>query len=84
MENNQGEASLSKKVMFSYFPNEKRPGNVGIWKRWEVEITNNLEKCNVKNWRRETKDRGLWRETNKCQSENYTYEPKDQTNCARL
>ena len=33
MENNQGEASLSKKVMFSYFPNEKRPGNVGIRSR---------------------------------------------------
>ena len=59
MENNQGEASLSKKVMFSYFPNEKRPGNVGIRKRWEVKITNDLEKCNVKNWRRETKDRDL-------------------------
>ena len=63
MENNQGEASLSKKLMFSYFPNEKRPGNVGVRKRWEVKITNDLEKCNVKNWRRETKDRDLWRET---------------------
>ena len=63
MENNQSEASLSKKVMFSYFPNEKRPGNVRIRKRWEVKITNDLEKCNVRNWRRETKDRDLWRET---------------------
>ena len=60
MENNQGEASLSRKVMFSYFPNEKRPGNVRIWKRWEVKITNDLEKCNMKNWRRERKDRDLW------------------------
>ena len=49
MENNQGEASLSKKVMFSYFPNEKRPGNVTIRKRCEVKITNDLEKCHVKN-----------------------------------
>ena len=63
MENNQGEASLSKKVMFSYFPNEKRFGNVRIRKTWKVKITNDLEKCNVKNWRRETKDRDLWRET---------------------
>ena len=62
-ENNQGEAPLSKKVMFSYFPNEKGPGNVRIRKKWEVKITNDLEKCNVKNWRRETKDRDLWRET---------------------
>ena len=60
MENNQGEVSLSRKVMFSYFPNEKRPGNVRIRKRWEVKITNDLEKCNVKNWKRETKDRDLW------------------------
>ena len=60
MENNQGEASLSKKVMFSYFPNEKRPGNVRIRKRWEVKIANDLEKCNMKNWRRETKDRDIW------------------------
>ena len=60
MENNQGEASLSKKVMFSYFPNEKRPGSVRIRKRWEVKITNGLEKCSMKNWRRETKDRDLW------------------------
>ena len=34
MENNQGEASLSKKVILYYFPNVKRPGNVRIWKRW--------------------------------------------------
>ena len=63
MENNQGKASLSKKVMFSYFPNWKRPGNVRIRKKWEVKVTNDLETCNVKTWRRETKDRDLWRET---------------------
>ena len=49
--------------MFSYFPNEKRSGNVRIRKRWKVKITNDLEKCSMKNWRRETKDRDLWRET---------------------
>ena len=63
MESNYGEAPLSKKVIFSYFPNEKRTGSVGIWKRSEVKITNDLKKCNVKNWRRETKDRYLWLET---------------------
>ena len=49
--------------MFSYFPNEKRPGNVVVRRRWEVKITNDLEECNVKNWRRETKDRDLWQKT---------------------
>ena len=35
MMNSNGEPSVVKKITFSYFPEEKRPRNIGIRKRWE-------------------------------------------------
>ncbi|CAF3348204.1 unnamed protein product [Rotaria socialis] len=61
MVDDQDAATLVKKTIFSYLPNEKRPGNVGVRKRWEHKIIEDLEKSNVKNWRRETIDRDSWR-----------------------
>jgi hypothetical protein len=62
MENEQNGPSLVKKIMFSYFPDTKRPGNVGTRKRWEDKIMNDLNLFNIKNWRRNVKDRDSWRE----------------------
>jgi hypothetical protein len=62
MENKDAEASLVKKMMFSYFANNKRPGNVGIRKRWEAQIMDDLVKFDIRNWRRDTRDRVKWRE----------------------
>ena len=62
MENEYGEASLTKKMMFSYFPDERRPSNAGIRKRWEAKIMDDLAKFDIENWRRETRDRDKWRE----------------------
>jgi hypothetical protein len=61
-ENDNNQVSLIKKVMFSYVSIDKRPGNVGIRKRWETKILEDVEKFDIKNWRRETKDRGKWRQ----------------------
>ena len=62
METEQNGASLVKKIMFSCFPDIKRPGNVGIRKRWEDKIMEDLSVFNIKNWRRDTKNRDTWRE----------------------
>ena len=62
MENEDWEASMAKKMMFSYLPDEKRPSNAGIRKRWEAKIMDDLAKFDIRNWRRETHDRDKWRE----------------------
>jgi hypothetical protein len=59
-DNNQ--VSLMKKVMFSYFLSSKRPGNVGIRKRLENKILENVENFRVKSWSRDTTDRDEWRQ----------------------
>jgi hypothetical protein len=56
------EPSLVRKVMFSYYPNVKRPRNGGIKKRWEDKIDDDLNKCQIHNWRRDTLVREKWRE----------------------
>ncbi|CAF1351176.1 unnamed protein product [Rotaria magnacalcarata] len=61
MENENG-PHLVKKIMFSYFPGEKRPTNTGIRKRWENKIMDDIEKFDIKNWRKDTKDKDRWRE----------------------
>ncbi len=48
--------------MFSYFPGSKRPGSVGIRKRWENKIMEDVEKFGIKNWRKDTKSRDKWRQ----------------------
>ena len=62
MDNDKGEPSLVKKIMFSYFPNDKRPSNVGIRKRWEAKLMEDLVIFDIRNWRRDTLDRDKWRE----------------------
>jgi hypothetical protein len=62
MLNNNMKPSIIKKIMFSYFPNEKRPRNMGIRKIWEDKVQNDIELCQMKNWRRDTLDRDFWRE----------------------
>ncbi|CAF4595927.1 unnamed protein product, partial [Rotaria socialis] len=61
MENENG-PHLVKKIMFSYFPGEKRPTNTGIRKRWENKIMDDIEKFDIKNCRKDTKDKDRWRE----------------------
>jgi uncharacterized C2H2 Zn-finger protein len=51
-----------KKVMFSYYPSSKRPGNVGIRKRWKNKILQDIENFGIKSWRRNTMDRDSWRQ----------------------
>ena len=60
-ENN--EPSLIKKVMFSWYGESKRPRNAGMYKKWEDRIMEDLEKLNVRNWRRATLNRDTWRAT---------------------
>jgi hypothetical protein len=60
--NPDGSPSLIKKSMFSYFHNEKRPNNMGRFKRWEDKILKDIEDLQIYNWRRLTHDRTKWRE----------------------
>lgn len=48
------EPSMVRKIMFSYYPNVKRPRNSGIKKRWADKINDDLAKCQIHNWRRDT------------------------------
>jgi hypothetical protein len=52
---------LLKKIMFSYFPDSKRPRNAGARKRWEDKVMDDLGKCHISNWRRDTLNKDLWR-----------------------
>ena len=63
MEDEDKKSSMVKKVMFSYFPQSTKPKNMGTRKRWEDKIMEDLEKFNIRNWRRETMDKNKWRET---------------------
>ena len=54
--------SLTKKMMLSYLPDERRPSNVVIRKRWEAKVMDDLTESHVRNCRRETRDRDKWRE----------------------
>ena len=49
--------------MFSYFHDEKRPGNIGRSKQWEDKILKDINELQIQNWRRLTLDRKKWRET---------------------
>jgi hypothetical protein len=59
---NMNEPHMVKKVMFSYFPSEKRAANSSIRKRWEAKLTDDIDKLGIKNWRRDTKERDRWRD----------------------
>lgn len=61
MESDHAEPSLIKKMMFSHFAADKRPCNAGVRKRWEDKIMEDLAKSDIRNWRRDTKDRNKWR-----------------------
>ncbi|CAF4721856.1 unnamed protein product [Rotaria socialis] len=63
MHTEDNEPSMVKKVAFSYFPRANKPRNMGTRKRWQDKITEDLEKFNIRNWRRETLDKDKWRET---------------------
>ena len=63
METGDGQPSMIKKAMFSYFPQAVRPRNIGARKRWEDKISDDLEAFNIRNWRRETMDKNTWRGT---------------------
>lgn len=56
------EPMLPKKLLFSYFPNTRRPQHHGIRKRYEDKIKSDLEQSNITNWRRDTMDRNKWRQ----------------------
>ncbi|CAF3398890.1 unnamed protein product [Rotaria socialis] len=56
------EPSIVRKIMFSYYPNVKRPRNGGIKRRWEDMIADDLNKCQIHNWRKDTLVREKWRE----------------------
>jgi hypothetical protein len=62
MNKEDNEPSSVRKIMFSYYPNVKRPRNSGIKKRWEDKIEDDLNKCQIYNWRRDTLVRDKWRE----------------------
>ena len=62
MSDAQGKPSIVKKVMFSYFPNSRRPRNTGVRKRWEDKVLDDLNQCQIRNWRRQTLDRDKWRQ----------------------
>jgi hypothetical protein len=47
--------------MFSYFPDSRRPRNVGARKRWEDKIMDDIGKCHISNWRRDTLNKDQWR-----------------------
>ena len=55
--NPDGSPSLIKKTMFSYFHDEKRPGNIGRSKQWEDKILKDINELQMQNWRRLTLDR---------------------------
>jgi hypothetical protein len=57
MVDGNGEYSTVKKVMFSYYPDSTRPRNSGVHKRWQDRIKDDLDRYNIRNWRRETLDR---------------------------
>ena len=61
-DNPDGTPSLMKKSMFSYFHNEKRPGNMGRFNRWEDKVLKDLNQLQIYNWRRLAHDRQKWRE----------------------
>ncbi len=62
MNKEDNEPSSVRKIMFSYYPNVKRPRNSGIKKRWEDKIEDDLNKCQIYNWRRDILVRDKWRE----------------------
>jgi hypothetical protein len=56
------EPPLVRRIMFSYYPNVKRSRNDGIKMRWEDKINDDLNKCQIHNWRRDMLTREKWRE----------------------
>lgn len=53
---------LTKKVLFSTFPDAKRPPH-GVKLRWRDKISRDLTTCEIKNWRREVLNKEQWRKT---------------------
>jgi hypothetical protein len=60
--NRDGRPSLTKKTMFAYFHNEKRPSNMGRSNRWEDKVLKDIDELHIRNWRKTTLDRSRWRE----------------------
>ncbi len=56
--NRDGRPPLTKKTMFAYFHNEKRPSNMGRNNRWVDKILKDIEELRIGNWRKITLDRG--------------------------
>ena len=59
--NVNGCPSVVKKTMFAYFHREKRPTNMGRTKRWEDKVLKDIEELNIRNWRKPTLNRDVWR-----------------------
>ena len=55
--------SVVKKTMFAYFHREKRPTNMGRTKRWEDKVLKDIEELHIRNWRKLTLNRDVWRKT---------------------
>ena len=63
MMDTDGEPSLVKKIMFSFYGDSKRPRYAGTCKKWEDKIKEDLDSVKIHNWRRATLDRDTWRKT---------------------
>ena len=63
MTRDDGNVSMVKKAMFSYYHGIKRPVQAGVRKRWSDTIMDDLNKCEIRNWRKQTMDRDGWRAT---------------------
>ncbi|CAF3297940.1 unnamed protein product, partial [Rotaria sp. Silwood2] len=62
MQTEDNEPSIVKKAMFAYFPQSVKPPNFGNRKQWQDKISEDLQKFNIRNWRRETLNRDKWRD----------------------
>ncbi|CAF1544609.1 unnamed protein product, partial [Didymodactylos carnosus] len=49
-------------MTFSYFHGEKRPRNIGIRKKWEDKIQDDIKHLDIRDWRAQTMDREQWRD----------------------
>ncbi|CAF3704228.1 unnamed protein product [Rotaria sp. Silwood1] len=63
MENADSKTSIVKKCMYSYYPKSKRPRGIGNRKTWSDKIMDDITKCGIRNWRKETMNRDKWRKT---------------------
>ena len=47
--------------MFTYFHREKRPKNMRRTKRWEYKVLKDIEELYIRNWKKLTLNRDVWR-----------------------